>query len=374
MKKYLIVWLTVFCQVAFSLYGGLNLNDLIRMMNTEELVNSGLYKLTEEEKNAFHVWLQYKCPKYYAELPVEQSMTKISCYKSEPFIGLLANPDVYINESKLPWNLALCSCFQHDAKYLKEWIEYHKLVGVQHFYLYNNLSNDNYYEILKEYIERGEVELFEYPVSDYTVGQNYCYTDAVIRATGKARWLILADSDLFFVPLIENDLVSFLKPYENYGGVTVNLYNFGSNGVYTLAPGQLMIEHLFKREAALNHHVKTIVKPHRTVLVPNPHYALYKPGYYAVDENFRPIEGPYNYTYPCKKIQINHYLCRTKEFLYNVSVLRHMRFWAIIRGESLPLAINPEVQANFDAGDNLCSQVPDFAIYKYIPFLKDRVK
>lgn len=38
------------------------------------------------------------------------------------------------------YELAICAIFQDEAAYLKEWIEFHKLVGVQHFYLYNHAS------------------------------------------------------------------------------------------------------------------------------------------------------------------------------------------------------------------------------------------
>ncbi len=57
--------------------------------------------------------------------------------------------------------LAVCALFQNEAAYMKEWIEFHKLVGVQHFYLYNDHSEDNYLQVLEPYIKNGEVELFE---------------------------------------------------------------------------------------------------------------------------------------------------------------------------------------------------------------------
>jgi len=49
------------------------------------------------------------------------------------------------------YDLALCTCFQSEAPYLKEWIEFHKLQGVQHFYLFDNLSEDRPENVLSEY-------------------------------------------------------------------------------------------------------------------------------------------------------------------------------------------------------------------------------
>lgn len=43
----------------------------------------------------------------------------------------------------------------NEGPYIKEWIEYHKLVGVERFYFYDNGSNDNTREILEPYIRGG---------------------------------------------------------------------------------------------------------------------------------------------------------------------------------------------------------------------------
>lgn len=34
--------------------------------------------------------------------------------------------------------------FYNEAKFLKEWLDYHLVIGVGHFYLYNNNSTDDY--------------------------------------------------------------------------------------------------------------------------------------------------------------------------------------------------------------------------------------
>ncbi len=51
--------------------------------------------------------------------------------------------------------ISICSIFKNEAKYFEEWLEYHLMIGVDHFYLYNNFSEDNYYEILEKYIKSG---------------------------------------------------------------------------------------------------------------------------------------------------------------------------------------------------------------------------
>lgn len=42
------------------------------------------------------------------------------------------------------YEVSLCLVFYNEAKFLKEWLDYHLVIGVSHFYLYNNNSTDDY--------------------------------------------------------------------------------------------------------------------------------------------------------------------------------------------------------------------------------------
>ena len=57
------------------------------------------------------------------------------------------------------YKVSIGAIFKNEALYLKEWIEFHRIVGVEHFYLYNNNSDDNYREVLEPYIKRNIVTL-----------------------------------------------------------------------------------------------------------------------------------------------------------------------------------------------------------------------
>lgn len=59
------------------------------------------------------------------------------------------------------YDLSICAIFRDEAPYLKEWIEFHRMLGVQHFYLCSHNSIDNYKDVLKPYIRKGIVELKE---------------------------------------------------------------------------------------------------------------------------------------------------------------------------------------------------------------------
>src|SRR3954471_21483324 len=59
--------------------------------------------------------------------------------------------------------LAVCSMYRDHAEYLREWIEFHRLVGAERFFLYDNESRDDHEEVLTPYVESGIVEVHAWP-------------------------------------------------------------------------------------------------------------------------------------------------------------------------------------------------------------------
>ena len=61
------------------------------------------------------------------------------------------------------YKISVCGIFKDEGPFLKEWIEFNKMVGVEHFYLYNNNSSDNFLNVLAPYIESGLVTYIDFP-------------------------------------------------------------------------------------------------------------------------------------------------------------------------------------------------------------------
>ena len=132
------------------------------------------------------------------------------------------------NTGKRRYHVSLCAIFKDEALYLREWIEYHKLVGVDHFYLYNNFSSDHFRKVIKPYTEAGEVSLIDWP---YEQGQMSAYKDCVRRYKTESRWIGFLDLDEFVVPLKDDTIGDFLKRFEkNRGSVMIYWKLFGSAG------------------------------------------------------------------------------------------------------------------------------------------------
>jgi glycosyl transferase family 92 len=146
---------------------------------------------------------------------------------------------------KYDYEVAACLMFCDEAYFLKEWIEYHKMIGIEHFYLFDNGSTDNYLEIIEPYVQAGEVELFHYPKRGENQQQfvhiqcSIIYNQVLELARGKVKWLAIIDADEFIYPVKGKSLPKILKKYQEVGGVYVNYLFFGTSHLEKVPEGRL---------------------------------------------------------------------------------------------------------------------------------------
>lgn len=148
-----------------------------------------------------------------------------------PFNFIKANELNIFPEADKRYNLSICAIFKNEAKYLKEWIEYHRDFGVDHFYLYNIESRDFFQNILRPYIKDGIVTLINWPEisSDHEGNDAYkwalntqipAYENAVnFLARDETKWLVFIDIDEFLVSS-EGNIKDLLKKYHNFPAIS----------------------------------------------------------------------------------------------------------------------------------------------------------
>jgi tetratricopeptide (TPR) repeat protein len=206
--------------------------------------------------------------------------------------------------------LSLCLICKDENDYLPEWLDYHILMGVDRFYIYDNESQTSLRETLKEYIEGGWVVVVNIPGKAM---QLYAY-DHCLRTFGRNTfWMGFIDADEFLVPKTAPGLKELLKDYETYGGLAVNSIFFGSNGYQTRpAIGQVAAytksTHVIFLENDL---VKSIVQPGLALMPNSPHDFTFKEGTWCVNEDFLRVDGQ-RFPNRTDKIQLNHYYCRSE--------------------------------------------------------------
>ncbi len=271
--------------------------------------------------------------------------------------------------------LALTAIFRNEAPYLKEWIEFHLLMGVECFYLFDHFSTDAPQKILAPYIEQKLVYLTAWPIEysdvyEWTEVQCLAYERAIRWASGKAKWLVILDVDEFLFPT-RGTLLEALKPFEAYGGVGVNWQLFGTSNLAKIPEGKLMIEVLnwkasFDQEE--NCHIKSIVRPERVKGCDNAHSMMYHPGFYQVNTAKVPFEGCLSPTVEIDLLRINHYTLRDEFYLSTQKIHRLQKWWPQSLIQDVSNVQKKWLQAKFAA----MNQVEDVAIHRFIPFLRKK--
>ncbi len=230
-------------------------------------------------------------------------------------------------------DLAITAIFQNEARFLKEWLDFHIGIGVQFFYLFDHLSSDSPRKVLEPYISCGRVHLVSWPIAysdvyEWTELQCLAYERALHWAAGKTKWLAILDVDEFlFAP--DAILLDALSPFEAFGGVAVNWQLFGTSGVKKVRSGALLRSLNFRApvDQPTNLHVKSIVRPERVLCCENAHSMTYKEGFYQVDTNGVRFEGCLSPTVLVNRLRIHHYTLRDEEFLMTQKLPRLKKWW-----------------------------------------------
>lgn len=230
-------------------------------------------------------------------------------------------------------NLAICAIFQNEAKWLPEWIDFHRQEGVEHFYLYNNDSTDDFQKVLQPYVEAGIVEIIPWNLKHnnliYFASQVVApaYMDCIHRARNKFAWVAFLDTDEFLFSVNRNyTIVDVLPFFKNLApGVCVNWVMYGTSNVNKINKGESLLDLMVMRSEisyAANRHIKSIVQPNLVLDCKSPHYFFYKQGH-AITEIGEIIgHDCFSKNISVNILRINHYWSRDKEWLYGVKLER----------------------------------------------------
>ncbi|MCL2066578.1 MAG: glycosyltransferase family 92 protein [Treponema sp.] len=240
----------------------------------------------------------------------------ISCYKQ-------STKDRNISSSDFSVYLAVAAIVKNEVPYIAEWIEYHLIVGVQKFFIYDNESTDNLYEYLKPYINNGIVEYIFFPGKRQQVA---VYNDALNRYKYSCYWLSFIDIDEYLTLVSGETLPEFLRDFEDVPGIEINQVLYGSGGNKIKTEG-LVIER-FKDHSYYDYYankgVKSIINPRKIFYMQCAHTAKYFLGEYSVNSDKIKNIMPYSERSALHdKIRRNHYACKSyEEFISRIDLGR----------------------------------------------------
>jgi len=269
-----------------------------------------------------------------------------------------------------PHYLSIVAILKNEGNYIAEWIEYHLLVGVTKFFLYDNGSDDNIKEVLAPYIKEGIVEYKYYPGN---AKQFSAYKDVLKKAREETFWLAIIDIDEFIVPISKTTISEFLRDFEKFPGMEINWVVYGSNGKKEKENG-LVIER-FKAHSLIefesNRNVKTILNP-RSVVNINIHaseYIFWRNGVNSNKEKVKCFFSERDKVFPFlkrdgvfDKIVVNHYFTKS----YEEYVLRR----SLGKATDNNVKYGMEAFYKYDKNDIKNDPIMD----KYIPLVYENLK
>lgn len=229
-----------------------------------------------------------------------------------------------VDKNLFLYDLAVVAIFKDEARYLREWLDYHLAAGVEHFYLYNNDSSDDYAAVLAPYVEKNLVTLIDFPGK---MMQYPAYDDALDKFRFDCRYMAFIDLDEFIYPKTGQSIAEvvdeILSPIPEAAGLGINWQCFGSNGQEKADYSRGVLERFTCRatydwstssKKGGNVYKKVIDNPRLICYRLNPHFSFYFKGKVAVNSAGNFISPWYgNQPVLADKIVINHYYIKSKE-------------------------------------------------------------
>lgn len=161
-----------------------------------------------------------------------------------------------------------------EDRFIEEWLVYHRLLGVDRFFIYDNDPALPLRSLLAAHADYATV--IDWP-GDPTAGwpgrnlQVRTYTEALVRRVASHTWVAFLDPDEFIVLREHETLPAFLSSLGNVGAVRLNWHVFGHNGFFE-DPEGLVTASLTRRMAAPSLRTKAISRFEAISAVDSAHF------------------------------------------------------------------------------------------------------
>lgn len=206
----------------------------------------------------------------------------------EVTLGISGQPPCRIERPAIEpsGQLAIMTLAKFDAPYVGEWLEYHRALGVQHVYLYNNGSPElhaalaPYGDFVTEIDWPYRYGMYDASLEPFWKPDSHMWTQppAMVHAAlrfGQAwDWMAFIDADEFLVPLQHDNLLEVLRDagrrrwveemFQRPAALQVAGKWFGTSGHPRLPPGSV-VENYRRCEVHCTSPLKSIVRPDAVV-------------------------------------------------------------------------------------------------------------
>ena len=139
----------------------------------------------------------------------------------------------------------ICCIGKNENRYVREYVEWHKKIGVTHICLYDNNDPDGerFEDVIGDYIDSGFVELID--VRGQKVVQLKCYTECYSKNKNDYDWILFIDCGdeylTFNNPNMNLPIYLSMPQFRNFDLIHINLMTVGDNDKTEVTDEPLMV-------------------------------------------------------------------------------------------------------------------------------------
>ena len=220
--------------------------------------------------------------------------------------------------------VAVAAIFKNEFPYILEWLAYHISLGVNNFYIADNISTDGSSELLDKLHHLGVIKKIAWPTREGVKPQLPAYNHMVnLAKQDDVEWLLFIDADEFIVlDKGIDDFDSYIKLIEsrvsNVGAIAINWAVFGSSNIIIRNDNNVIesFDYRMEKDTNINRHYKTLLKINSYISTGGtPHGFEIKSESAYVDSKgdilYSPLKG-LSEKVVWDNIRINHYMIKSK--------------------------------------------------------------
>lgn len=224
----------------------------------------------------------------------------------------------------MKFKLSVGAIFKNESLNIVEWLHHYLNRGVEHFYLIDDSSDDDYRDKIQSFINNGLVTVYENDTPKISGRQVVSYNKFLTPVVKDSDWFVVCDLDEFLYSPKRLNLLDTFNLYNDYNLLLVNWINFNSNNniqhpnslvascikrmeyhqeIYAPAPGGWRMQTMESRKYIINSKISNVhsLGVHDCQLNSNVgHVKSKEVSYNGMGEDF--------------DLAINHYTTQSKEY------------------------------------------------------------
>jgi len=236
-------------------------------------------------------------------------LLRSALFAAENIAAAIRYPPKPRNEHPPRYFLSAMIRVRDEGRFLPEWLAHHRLLGVEHCFLYDNNSSDDLDNLLEPFLVRGWVTRIPWPTVPAAPA---CY-EHFLRCFGTcSQWVAFFDADEFLIESSPGRCLDMLHRFAGLPALAVNWRYCGSSGHQRIPDGLVTAQ--FERTASrLDSHVKVIAQPRHILRNRNSHNFFYRRGRLARSCDGRRVFGSFIEPGAEMDLELRHYVYRSTE-------------------------------------------------------------